>query len=84
MPASGAGGTRRGLSPAAGFAGVRRTRARGGGASGAGPRGGGGVMAEAALDAVRRELREFPAAARVLLSPPASSHLEKTSPLPTF
>lgn len=26
--------------------------------------GGGGVMAEAALDAVRRELREFPAAAR--------------------
>lgn len=35
---------------------------------GAGPRGGGGgsggVMAEAALDAVRRELREFPAAAR--------------------
>ena len=32
---------------------------------GAGPRGGGGgVMAEAALDAVRRELREFPAATR--------------------
>lgn len=28
------------------------------------PQSGGGVMAEAALDAVRRELREFPAAAR--------------------
>uniref|UniRef100_A0A8C2S212 Bifunctional peptidase and (3S)-lysyl hydroxylase JMJD7 n=1 Tax=Capra hircus TaxID=9925 RepID=A0A8C2S212_CAPHI len=53
---------------------------------GAGPRGGGGgsggVMAEAALDAVRRELREFPAAARELSVPLAVPHLdEPPSPL---
>nr|XP_006201743.2 bifunctional peptidase and (3S)-lysyl hydroxylase JMJD7 isoform X2 [Vicugna pacos] len=48
---------------------------------GAGPRGG-GIMAEAALDAVRRELREFPAAARELSVPLAVPYLdEPPSPL---
>uniref|UniRef100_A0A667H4F7 Bifunctional peptidase and (3S)-lysyl hydroxylase JMJD7 n=1 Tax=Lynx canadensis TaxID=61383 RepID=A0A667H4F7_LYNCA len=62
----------------------REAPRRGAGRGGAGsqgesawPQSGGGVMAEAALDAVRRELREFPAAARELSVPLAVPYLDE-------
>lgn len=73
MPSSLAGWTRRSVPAAGGWergyeaGGVRPVGAAGrGGASqeGGAFRGGGGVMAEAVLEAVRKELREFPVAAR--------------------